>query len=130
MIRNGVAIIFGILMIIAGVMHVINPEFYDKIIPSFIPNILAHAFALITEVLIGIALLVPNTNRKGGIGFMLLMLFFMPLHIWELFKEEGTSLVGSTDAAIVRIVIQVVLIGIGWWIWRGNLPKPLAEDAN
>lgn len=128
MIRNGVAIIFGLLMIAAGVMHIINPEFYDKIIPSFIPNVLAHAFALIAEVIVGIALLVPNMRRKGGIGLMILMLMFMPLHIWELFKDEADSLVGGTGPAAIRVAIQVVFIGIGWWIWRGDLPKPLAEE--
>ena len=47
-------------MIIGAVGHVASPEMYSALIPSFIPEFIAHLFAMITELGIGIALIIPK----------------------------------------------------------------------
>ena len=70
------------------------------------------------EAAIGIALIIPKYRKWGGLGFFLLMIGFLPIHVWDLFKE--TPAIGSMNAAIIRVLIQFVLIYLGWRIWKKN----------
>lgn len=110
----GLTFLFAALMLMSAVNHIRNPEFYEPMIPSFIPPLFANIVAAIAEALVGIALLIPTYRRWGGLGFFLLMVAFLPIHIWDLMKE--TPAVGSTNAAIIRLLVQFVLIYAGWWL--------------
>lgn len=96
--------------------HIFSPEGYSPFIPEFIPHSLAHIFAIVTEAAVAIALLIPKYRKWGGLGFMILMLIFLPLHVWDLFREDPAM--GSMTGAIIRVLVQFLLIFIGWWIWK------------
>ena len=119
--RTILAFLFAAIMLVSAVAHVISPEFYDALIPPFIPSMLANILATISEAAIGIALIIPKYRKWGGLGFALLMVAFLPLHIWDVFRE--TPAMGSMTAALVRLVIQFVLIYAGYWIWKGEKEK-------
>ena len=108
--------ILGILLILAGLMHFIKPRFYRRIIPAFLPEHFANISAGIAEVAIGIGLLLPATRSWAGLGFMLLMIVFLPLHVWDVFRERPAT--GSTGVAVARLLLQFVLIYFGWYLWR------------
>jgi len=40
------------------------------------------------------------------------MLFFLPLHIWDVFAENPFT--GSQQNALIRLGMQFVLIGLPW----------------
>lgn len=103
-------------MIGGAIAHVVNPSFYDGLIPEPIPKPLANWAATIVEGAIGVALLIPRTRALAGLAFAALMVAFMPLHIWDAFKDA--PVVGSHITAIIRLFIQVLLIAGGLWIWR------------
>jgi uncharacterized membrane protein len=107
-------ILLGFFMIFGAIGHVYTPETYSGIIPPFIPETLAHIFATVTEAVIGIALLFPKYRRQGGLGFFILMLVFLPLHVWDVFREN--PMMGSTTGAFIRLGVQFLFIYAGWWI--------------
>ena len=108
--------VFAALMLLGAYGHIANPDFYAPLIPDFIPESLANILSTIAEAAIGIALLIPQTRKWGALGFCILMVAFLPLHIWDLFKE--TSIMGSQVGAIIRLAIQLLLIYGGWWLYK------------
>lgn len=112
------SIVLAVLLLASAVAHLIFPAAYAEMIPDFIPELLANVLAAIAEAVVGIALLLPKYRRLGGLGFMLMMIAFMPLHIWDLTKDQPA--IGSQGVAIFRVGMQVILIYAGWWIWKGK----------
>ncbi|MEL6562502.1 MAG: MauE/DoxX family redox-associated membrane protein [Bacteroidota bacterium] len=116
MIKKILTIILGILMILGGIGHLLAPEAYAPMIPDFIPDQLANVLAFITEVATGLALIIPKYRKTGGLLFMGLMIAFLPLHVWDVFRENPA--IGPFPAPIIRLVIQFLLIYVGWRIYR------------
>ncbi len=114
--KNVSSIFIAIIMILGAAGHVAFPEMYSALIPSFIPEFTAHLFALIAELTIGLALIIPKFRKYGGLAFMILMIIFLPIHVWDMLKEE--PFIGTKTIALVRIAVQVVLIYAGWWIYK------------
>ena len=110
-----IAYLLAAIMILGAAGHVFYPDSYSGLIPEFISDNLAHMLAAVAELAIGIALLIPKYRKYGGLGLMLLMIVFMPLHIWDVVRED--PVMGSTTAAWVRFFVQALFIAGGWWIW-------------
>lgn len=108
--------LFTALLIFSAFNHLVQPEFYAPMIPDFIPANLANIASFVVELVIGILLIVPKYRHIGGLGFMLLMIAFMPIHIWDYTKD--VPMVGSKTGAIIRLVVQVLFIYGGWWIYK------------
>ncbi len=122
--KKALPIILGVLLILGGIAHLVSPEAYDAMIPEFIPSFLANILAAIAEVVIGISLIVPKYRSLGGILFMALMIAFLPIHVWDLFKE--TPAIGPMPAPVIRLLVQFLLIYAGWWIYK-KYKTPKAE---
>ena len=75
----------------SAVAHIFFPEFYAELIPDFFPELLANILSAISEAAIGIALLTRKYRYLGGLGFSLLMLAFLPIHVWDLLREKYTA---------------------------------------
>ena len=118
MAKKILAYFFAAILILSGVMHVVKPEAYAAMIPSFIPEIVANILAAIAEIVIGVMLIIPRYRRLGGLGFALLMVAFLPIHIWDLVRDDPA--IGSFTGAVIRLIIQFGLIWAGWWIWKDN----------
>ena len=116
MAKKILAYFFAAILILNGVMHVVKPEAYAAMIPSFIPEIVANILAAIAEIVIGVMLIIPRYRRLGGLGFALLMVAFLPIHIWDLVRDDPA--IGSFTGAVIRLIIQFGLIWAGWWIWK------------
>ena len=116
MAKKILAYFFAAILILSGVMHVVKPEAYAAMIPSFIPEIVANILAAIAEIVIGVMLIIPRYRRLGGLGFALLMVAFLPIHIWDLVRDDPA--IGSFMGAVIRLIIQFGLIWAGWWIWK------------
>ena len=110
-----IPIFLAVAMIFGAVGHVVAPEFYAELIPSFIPEFAAHLLSTIAEAAIGVSLIIPRFRKYGGLAFMGLMIAFLPIHVWDMLKDE--PFVGSKAIALVRIVIQLLMIYAGWWIY-------------
>ena len=111
-----IPIFIAIAMILGAVAHIASPEIYSALIPNFISEFIAHLLAIIAEVAIGLALIIPKFRKYGGIAFMILMIIFLPIHVWDMLKEE--PFIGTKTIALVRIAVQVLMIYAGWWIYK------------
>ena len=108
-------IIFGILFTFAGVMHLIKPNFFKNFIPDFLPKLaINYVFGMI-EIALGIGLFFSKTIKEAAIGIFILMLLFLPIHLWDLTKKKPA--IGSKKAAIIRIPLQFLLLYISYLIY-------------
>ena len=112
--------LLGFIMLLSAVAHILNPAFYTEMVPSFIPLGLANIVAAIAEAVIAVLLFLPKYRSWGGLAFLLLMIAFLPLHVWDLFKENPA--VGPSPAPIIRLAFQFLLIYAGWWIYKKYKP--------
>lgn len=108
--------LLSLLLLAGAVGHIVMPDFYAPLVPPFISVDFANISSTIVEAILGIALLVPKYRHWGGLGFALLMLGFLPLHIWDLFRAD--PMVGPYPAPIIRLLLQFLLIYAGWWVYQ------------
>lgn len=113
--------LLAFLMLSGAFNHLYAPESYSAFMPSFIPETIGNLLSAIAEAIIGLALLIPKYRKWGGLGFFILMLIFLPIHIWDLTKEVPA--LGSKTAALIRLAVQFLLIAAGWWIYKTNPEK-------
>ena len=103
--KNILSYVLGAILLISAVAHIFNPDFYAPMIPDFIPDGLANILTAIVEAGIGVMLFLPKYRRWGGLGFFILMIAFLPLHVWDLFKEN--SIVGPSPFPEIRLAPSV-----------------------
>lgn len=107
-----------VLMVGSGVLHLVSPEPYRRIVPRF----LGHADALVlwsgvAELICGILLLIPATRRAGGWATVALLVAVFPANI-QMAVDGGLTgsrgALGSPVVAWLRLPIQPLLI---WWAY-------------
>ena len=113
-----IVFLLAALMLLGAFNHVYAPETYSAFIPEFISEDLANILSTIAEGIIGIALVIPKYRKWGGLGFFILMILFLPIHIWDFTKEVPAT--GSKMAAGIRLGVQFLLIAAGWWIYKAT----------
>lgn len=106
--------ILAAMMLLGALGHFIAPAEYNAMIPEFISSSLANILAGIVEGVIGVALLLPRYRKWGGLGFMFLMIAFLPIHVWDVTRDEPA--IGSTIGAWIRLPLQFVFIYAGWLV--------------
>ncbi len=118
-------ILMSLLYISAGIYHFINPTFYLKIMPDYIP---AHLIMIYLsgaiEIILGVALLIKKFQKTAGWLIILMLIAFLPLHI-KMIQDTWISLNIKFITAIVRLPLQFVLI---YWAYKTcnlRLPKLL-----
>ena len=108
-------IIFGGLFCFAGIMHIIKPQIFKHFIPEFLPKKLVNYIAGIIEFTLGLGLFFSATVKNAAIGIFILMILFLPIHIWDVTKERPA--IGSKKIAIIRIPLQFLLMYLAYLIY-------------
>ncbi len=108
------AILFGVFLIFGGINHFIKPEMYNPMIPDFLPKLAINYITGVVELILGVVVLIPHYRSKAGLGIAILMCLFLPVHIWDVFRDDPA--VGSHSAAMIRLPFQFVLILWAWFI--------------
>ena len=109
-------IFLTIFLVYGGFNHFNNPEFYNGFIPNFLPKLGVNYVSGIIEITLGIGLFIKGYQKKSAYGIFLLMISFMPIHIWDALKE--TPAIGSKTTAYVRIIVQFLFISWAWIIYK------------
>ncbi|WP_297337431.1 hypothetical protein [Algoriphagus sp.] len=109
--------------IAAGINHFVSPEFYLPLIPDYLPMPRTlNAWAGFFELVLGIGLLLPNYRRKAIWGIIILLLFFVPSHIY--FIQIGSCIEGGLCVpdwvAWVRLVVIHPLLVYWASIYRNH----------
>ena len=110
--------IYAIFFIAAGINHFINPQFYDAIVPEFIPYPrLVHLFTGVLEILIPLFLL--TKFRKEAALFMIIFLILIygaNLYVWINNLPYGRTYF-SNQQHFFRFLLQLLYIYVTYVIY-------------
>tara|TARA_Y100001970_G_scaffold170045_1_gene207846 strand:- start:2254 stop:2622 length:369 start_codon:yes stop_codon:yes gene_type:complete len=102
----------------AGINHFLNPQFYDAIVPSFIPYPrIVHQFTGILEILI--PLLFFTKYRKEATIMMIILLVILygaNLYVWIYNLPYGRNY-WSNQQHFLRFLLQLFYIYIAYIIY-------------
>lgn len=110
--------LLGIIFILAGVNHFRKPKLYEQIVPPYFPA--ASTIVMLTgivEMILGFMLMNKNSQTEAGWGIIILLILFLPAHIYML-QNEKASLKIPKWALILRIPLQFVLM---YWAYLYTL---------
>ncbi len=103
-------VVLAVFMIYAGIQHFIKPLFYKPFVPGFLPFKISIIYISgVLEVVFGLFLFIPKYVKLASTGILILLLLFLPIHIWDVFMESPA--IGSHKAALVRLLVQLLFIG-------------------
>ncbi|MEP0213091.1 MAG: DoxX family membrane protein [Cellulophaga sp.] len=119
LIWNILKVLLAVFMIYAGLQHFVKPDFYNPFVPDVLvfKTFIIYASGIL-EVGLGVLLLVPKFAKKAAFFIFILMLVFLPIHLWDVFSS--TPAIGSHQAAIIRLPIQLVLIALSYKLYKIN----------
>jgi uncharacterized membrane protein len=109
---------------VAGVNHFRVPEFYESLIPPYLPwpeglNLLSG----LAEIVLAIALIVPNKvlNRWAAWGVIALLVAVFPANLHMLLNPNQFESLAPVGVFWLRIPIQGMLIFWAWWYTRKEI---------
>lgn len=108
--------IFAAFFAFAGIMHYLKPKFFKHFIPKPFPKKLVNYVIGLIELGLGVGLIIPDFTKKSALGIIILLIVFLPIHIWDVTRERPA--IGSKKMAIVRIPIQFLLIYLVYLIYQ------------
>jgi uncharacterized membrane protein len=113
--------LLGLLMILAGVNHFLDPDVYTAMMPKALPAPVALVYVSgVAEILVGAGLLVPATRRLAAWGLVALLVAVFPANINMAVNHLplGDTVV-PVWALWARLPLQFVLI---YWAWCYTRP--------
>lgn len=116
--------LLAILMIGAGIMHFVNPAFFVKIVPPYLPWPLGLVYLSgLCEIALGVLLLVSKTSRIAAWGLIALFVAVFPANIYVYQHQE--LIPASPLMHFLRLPLQALLILWAYWHTRpGGREKP------
>jgi uncharacterized membrane protein len=114
---------FGIIFVLAGINHFLNPDFYLRIMPTYLPW---HLFLVylsgVFEIVLGALLLIPKFSRLAAWGLIALLIAIFPANIYmaintEMFPEFNPLLIW------LRLPLQFLLIVWAFWLIKSSVEK-------
>ncbi len=106
--------------VLAGTYHFINPIFYKKIMPPWLP---VHYFLIyftgVCEIIFGLLLLFRQTRKTAAASIIVLLILIFPANIQMMlnFRDQHDP---NLWLAILRLPLQVVLIGWAYMFVRSG----------
>lgn len=104
--------------VFGGINHFVNPDFYYKLIPDYLPwHITINIISGLAEIMLGIGMLFKQTRKISAYGIIAMLIAFIPSHVY--FIQIGGCVEDGLCAPLwigwVRLVIiHPILIG---WVW-------------
>lgn len=108
--------LFGAFLIFGGINHFIKPEMYAPFIPEFLPSLAVNYLTGIVEIAVGVGVFIPRFRSMATLGILIMMLVFLPLHVFDVFKENPA--IGSHQVALIRLPVQFLFIAWAWFIHK------------
>ena len=111
--------LLGSVFVVAGALHFVSPETYERIMPPYLPLhrelvYLSGAF----EILGGLGLFPERTRSAAGIGLILLLVAVWPANLQMLLDARAAEKPAWWVASLwARMPLQVVLMV---WVWRAS----------
>ena len=115
--------LLAVFMIVAGGMHFLNPEFFLKIMPPYLP--LHRELVLVSgacEILLGMLLLIPKCTHLAAWGIIALLIAVFPANVYLYQHQE--ILPASPLMHALRLPLQGVFVL--WAYWHA---KPFGKES-
>lgn len=107
----------GVIMTLAGLSHFIITRKYLPIVPRFLPQRMGIiVISGVIELAAGMGLFIPLFQKEAALVVLVLMVGFLPLHAWDLFRSRPA--IGPHWLAAIRFALQFLLIYWAWRVWR------------
>lgn len=114
--------VLALFMITAGIMHFVNPEFFLKVVPPYLPwHSELVSVSGVCEILLGILLLIPATSRPAAWGMIALLIAVFPANIYV--YQNQHVLPAPPIVHLLRLPLQGVLILWAYWHTRSETPN-------
>ena len=97
----------------AGVMHFVRPEFFDAIVPPWLPPS-QRFWTLISgvaELVVGVMLFVPRWRRTGAMALLVLLIAVYPANLYMTWDWRDRS-AGERVVSWARLPLQFVLFAL------------------
>lgn len=112
--------ILALIMVGAGVLHLVSPGFFVSIVPSYLP----YPSALVTvsgvcEIGCGLGLLLRTTRLFSSWALIALLVAVFPANVNMALHPGHYSLA----LVWLRLPLQGVLIWWAWWVGQEPLPR-------
>ncbi len=127
-IKTVLKVAFAVFFVGGGVYHFANEPFYLKLMPDYIPASLHPAAVYVSgvfEILLGVMLLIPKTQRLAAWGLIALLIAVFPANIYA--YQHSREIFPDLDPALHfwRLPLQAVMIAWAWWYTRPDRPAGL-----
>lgn len=112
--------LLSVAFIAAGTLHFLRPEYYEQIMPGYLP---AHRELVLisgaAEIAGGVGVAFSRTRRAAGIWLIALLVLVFPANLnMALDPERFRSI--APILLWVRVPLQGLLI---WWAYRATRPR-------
>lgn len=109
--------VVGVVFVLLGVNHFVNPGFYTPIMPPYFPAPLFWVLLSgLLEILGGLGLLFGPLRRSAAYGLALLMVAFFPVHLQMLVDPASVGAEDiPTNLLFWRLAFQFVFITMFVW---------------
>ena len=123
--RPRLAIGLGVGISAAGVMHFVRPEFFDAIVPPWLPP--SRRFwtlvSGVAELVVGVMLFVPRWRRAGAMALLVLLVAVYPANLYMTWDWRDRP-VGERIVSWARLPLQFALFALARMAsgpWRNRL---------
>jgi uncharacterized membrane protein len=112
-----------VVLVVAGVSHFVSPDFFDPIVPPWLPGpARAYTYASgLAEIAVGLALLPRRTRRAAAFAAAALFVAVYPANLYMAWDWRDRPLADQL-VAWGRLPLQIPLV---WWAIRvaGNAAR-------
>ena len=116
-------IVLGVVYILAGINHFINPDFYIDIMPPYLPWHGPLVFVSgVAEAVLGALVLIPRWSAPAAWGLIALLIAVFPANIHMALHPELYPTM-PRSALWLRLPLQGVLVLWAWWHTRPERPR-------
>lgn len=122
---NRLAIVLAAFFGLAGIQHFANPDFFNDIVPPWLPPNEAFWTYIsgVAEIIVAVLLFRRSTRRIGALCAVALLIAVYPANIymtWDWRNEPFSQQVVS----YIRLPFQFLFIWIAWRIAQSNTDRP------
>ena len=91
----------------SGTLHLVRPEVFDALIPTFLPSPRAWTYVSgVAELAVAGAVALPRTRRRGGLAAAALLVAVFPGNLWMVVEPGDVP----RWIAVARLPLQVPLV--------------------
>jgi uncharacterized membrane protein len=123
----------AVLFLLAGLNHFLDPAFYLRIMPPYLPwHLLLVYLSGFFEIGLGILVLIPKFTHSAAWGLIALLIAVFPANIHMAFNHQLFPEYRAMTLWL-RLPLQVVLMALSYWSTLPAVPRqdePLPDNPS